>query len=143
MKKVSDILKTKGNMILSVSPDTIVYDALVLMGEKNVGALLVIDDQKLVGIFSERDYARKVILKGKTSLDTQVSEIMTEKVFIVYPEDTIERCMELMSEKRIRHLPVVQGDKVVGIISIGDVVKFIIEEQRSVIEHLKLYMAGS
>ena len=143
MGKVIDILKTKGNITLSVTPDTIVYDALALMGEKNVGALLVIENQKLVGIFSERDYARKVVLKGKTSLDTQVSEIMTEKVFIIYPEDTIERCMELMSEKRIRHLPVVQGEKVIGIISIGDVVKFIIEEQKSIIESLRLYMSGA
>ncbi len=143
MGKVRDILKTKGNTILSVTPDTIVYDALALMGEKNVGALLVIEDQKLTGIFSERDYARKVVLKGRTSLDTQVREIMTEKVFIVYPEDTIERCMELMSDKRIRHLPVVEGDKVIGIISIGDVVKYIIEEQKSIIENLRLYIAGA
>ncbi|MBD0331370.1 MAG: CBS domain-containing protein [Chitinophagaceae bacterium] len=142
MGKVKDVLSRKGNTTLSVSPDTIVYDALCLMSEKNVGALLVLENEKLVGIFSERDYARKIILKGRTSLDTQVREIMTEDVITVFPEDTIEHCMELMSEKRIRHLPVVQGDKVTGVISIGDVVKFIIQEQESVIEHLKLYMSG-
>lgn len=141
--KVKDILKAKGNTALSVTPGTIIFDALCLMSEKNVGALLVMENEKLVGIFSERDYARKIILKGRTSLDTQVSEIMTEEVFIVSPEDTIDRCMGLMSKKRIRHLPVLQGDTVVGVISIGDVVKFIIEEQETVIEHFKVYISGT
>ncbi len=141
--KVKDILKIKGNNALSVTPDTIIFDALHLMSEKNVGALLVMENEKLVGIFSERDYARKIILKGRTSLDTQVSEIMTEEVFTISPEDTINQCMGVMSGKRIRHLPVVQGDTVVGVISIGDVVKFIIEEQETVIEHFKVYISGT
>lgn len=140
--KVKDILKAKGNAVLSVTPDTLIFDALYLMGEKNVGALLVIENEKLVGIFSERDYARKIILKGRTSLDTEVREIMTPEVITVYPEETISECMILMSQKRIRHLPVVQCDKVVGVISIGDVVKYIIEEQELVIEHFKLYISG-
>jgi|SRR5687768_8072616 len=141
--KVKDILKTKGNTVLSVTPDTLIFDALYLMSEKNVGALLVMENEKLVGIFSERDYARKIILKGRTSLDTEVSEIMTEDVFTVTPEETIDQCMMIMSGKRFRHLPVVQGSKVVGVISIGDVVKFIIEEQETVIEHFKVYISGT
>ena len=120
--KVKDILKAKGNIALSIAPDTLIFDALQLMSEKNVGALLVMENEKLVGIFSERDYARKIILKGRTSLDTEVREIMTEDVFTVTPEETIDQCMVLMSGKRIRHLPVVQGSEVVGVISIGDVV---------------------
>jgi len=143
MGKVKNILKDKGEIILSVTPDTIILDALRLMSEKNVGALVVLENERLVGIFSERDYARKIILKGRTSLDTQVSEIMTEDVFTVSPEETIEGCMQLMTDKRIRHLPVVQSDKVIGVVSIGDVVRYIIEEQGSVIEHLRLYMSGS
>ncbi len=141
--KVKEILQEKGNNALSVSPNTMIFDALHLMSEKNVGALLVMENEKLVGIFSERDYARKIILKGRTSLDTQVNEIMTENVFTISPEDTIDHCMALMSEKRIRHLPVVQGDTVVGVISIGDVVKCIIKEQETVIEHFKVYISGT
>lgn len=141
--KVKDILKEKGNTALSVTPTAMIFEALQLMSEKNVGALLVIDNEKLVGIFSERDYARKIILKGRTSLDTQVNEIMTENVFTISPEDTIDHCMALMSERRIRHLPAVQGDSVVGVISIGDVVKCIIKEQESVIEHFKDYISGT
>ena len=142
MGKVKDILKRKGETILSVTSDTIIFDALRLMSEKNVGALGVIHNGKLSGIFSERDYARKIILKGRTSLDTQVREIMTPDVFTVSPNDGIDHCMQLMSENRIRHLPVLEDDTVVGVISIGDVVKFIIDEQGSIIEHLKWYMAG-
>ena len=141
--KVKDILKAKGNITLSIAPDALIFDALQLMSEKNVGALLVMENDKLVGIFSERDYARKIILKGRTSLDTEVREIMTEDVFTVTPEETIDQCMVLMSGKRIRHLPVVQGSEVVGVISIGDVVKFIIEEQETVIEHFKVYISGT
>ena len=141
--KVKDILKAKGNIYYSIAPNTLIFDALCLMSEKNVGALLVMENEKLVGIFSERDYARKIILKGRTSLDTEVMEIMTEDVFTVTPEETIDQCMILMSGKRIRHLPVVQGSEVVGVISIGDVVKFIIEEQETVIEHFKVYISGT
>jgi CBS domain-containing protein len=142
MAKVKDILKEKDGTILSVAPDNVVLDALRLMSEKNVGALVVLENERLVGIFSERDYARKIILKGRTSLDTQVSEIMTRDVFTVSPEETIERCMQLMTDKRIRHLPVEQSNKVIGVVSIGDVVKFIIEEQGTVIEHMRQYMSG-
>ena len=141
--KVKDILKRKGDAILSVAPDTVIFDALRLMSEKNVGALLVMENEKLVGIFSERDYARKIILEGRTSLDTQVSEIMTPDVITVSPEEFIEQCMQLMSEKRIRHLPVMQSNSVIGVISIGDVVKSIIEEQEMVIEHFRLYVSDS
>ena len=143
MGKVSDILKEKGDILLSVKPDTIILDALRLMSEKNVGALVVLDGERLAGIFSERDYARKVILKGRTSLDTLVKDIMTEDVFTVAPEDTIEECMQLMTKKRIRHLPVVLSNKVIGLISIGDVVKYIIEDQGMTIEYLRQYMSGS
>jgi CBS domain-containing protein len=143
MGKVKDILKEKGDILLYVTPDTIILDALRLMSDKNVGALVVLENERLAGIFSERDYARKVILKGRTSLDTVVKEIMTEDVFTVSPEDTIEECMQLMTSKRIRHLPVVQSNKVIGVISIGDVVKYIIEDQGMTIEYLRQYMSGS
>src|SRR3954469_6865223 len=112
--KVSDILNKKGSHIYSVLPGVSVYDALKLMGEKNIGALLVMEGNKLNGIISERDYARKVVLKGKTSLETLVSDIMTEKVITILPEDNLERCMELMSENHIRHIPVVKNGEVKG-----------------------------
>ena len=140
--KVKDILRVKGNAIVSVSPDTIIFDALSLMSKYNVGAVLVVDNENLVGVFTERDYARKIILKGRTSLDTSVSEIMSDELITVHPEESIAECMVLMSDKRVRHLPVVQDGHVVGIISIGDVVKFIIEEQEVVIEHFKMYISG-
>lgn len=140
--KVKDILRVKGNAIVSVNPDTIIFDALSLMSKYNVGAVLVVDNENLVGVFTERDYARKIILKGRTSLDTSVSEIMSDELITVHPEESIAECMVLMSDKRVRHLPVVQDGHVVGIISIGDVVKFIIEEQEVVIEHFKMYISG-
>ena len=115
--KVAEILKAKGNNIFSITSDYTVYDALKVMGEKNIGALLVIENQQLVGIISERDYARKIILKGKSSQDTLVKEIMTKEVISVLPDDKIDKCMELMSEKHIRHLPVMQDGLVTGIIS--------------------------
>ena len=142
MKTVSMLLESKGNDVWSASPGTTVYDALVLMAEKNVGALLVLEGGRLVGIFSERDYARKVILHGKSSRQTTVGEIMTSKVVYVRPEQTIEQCMALMTDKRIRHLPVLEGDRVIGVISIGDVVKAIISEQEFMIEQLENYIAG-
>ena len=128
--KVSDILKSKGSNVYSITSGISVYDALKVMGEKNVGALLVIEDEQLLGIISERDYARKIILRGKTSHETLVKEIMTEKVIAVAPDDNIERCMELMSERKIRHLPVVQNGRVTGVISITDVVTAIIASLR-------------
>jgi len=142
MKTVTDLLRTKGRDILSVSPEVSVFDALKAMAERNVGALLVVEEERLVGVFSERDYARKVILKGKASKEIPVREIMTSHVLYVRPEQTIEECMALMTDKRVRHLPVLEGEKLVGVISIGDVVKAIIAEQEFVIEQLQNYISG-
>lgn len=139
--KVADILKAKGNIIYSVTGSTTVYEAIKVMGEKNIGALLVLEGGKLSGILSERDYARKVVLKGKASRETSVSDIMTADVITVVPSDTIETCMELMTQKHIRHLPIVESGNVLGMISIGDVVNAIIRMQKETIEHLKSYIA--
>ncbi len=139
--KVSDILLTKGNNVYHVEESITVYEALRVMGEKNIGALLVMNGEELKGIISERDYARKIVLKGKKSTDTLVKDIMTEKVLSVSPQDSIEKCMELMSEKHIRHLPVTEGSKVVGVISITDVVTAIIALQKETINHLKNYIS--
>jgi len=138
--KVSDILNKKGNHIYHVLPDISVFEALKIMGEKNIGALLVMSNNELKGILSERDYARKVVLKGKTSLETLVSDIMTEKVITILPEDNLEKCMALMSENHIRHIPVVKNGEVKGIISISDVVTAIIESQKETIEYLQNYI---
>jgi CBS domain-containing protein len=142
MKTVADLLRGKGHTILSVSPDIPVFEALTVMAEKNVGALLVLDGDRLVGILSERDYARKVILKGKSSREIPVREIMISHVLYVRPQQTIEDCMALMTDKRVRHLPVFDGETLVGVISIGDVVKAIIAEQSFVIEQLQNYITG-
>ncbi|HNK28786.1 MAG TPA: CBS domain-containing protein, partial [Ferruginibacter sp.] len=131
----------KGNIIYSVTGSTTVYEAIKVMGEKNIGALLVLEGGKLTGILSERDYARKVVLKGKASRETSVSDIMTAEVITVMPSDTIETCMELMTQKHIRHLPIVESGNVLGMISIGDVVNAIIRMQKETIEHLKSYIA--
>jgi CBS domain-containing protein len=139
--KVSDILQKKGASIISVAGSTSVLDALKIMSEKNIGALPVIDDGKLVGIFSERDYARKVVLKGKASHDTMISDIMTASPFTITQDDTIETCMEMMSNKHIRHLPVIKDAAVSGMISIGDVVTAIIQSQKETIDHLKNYIS--
>jgi len=139
--KVSDILQSKGNNVYSVKDDITVYEALKIMDEKNVGALLVMEDQRLKGIISERDYARKIVLKGKSSQETTVKEIMAEKVITVLPEDDIEKCMGLMSGRKIRHLPVMKDDKVVGVISITDVVTAIIESQKHTIAQLENYIS--
>ena len=138
---VSDILKTKGSNVYSVTSNVTVFDAIKEMGEKNIGALLIMDDKKLMGIFSERDYARKIILKGKNSHETLVKEIMTENVISVSPADNIEKCMELMSEKKIRHLPVMDEGNVSGVISITDVVTAIIELQKETISYLHNYIS--
>lgn len=142
MSTVRDLLNAKGSAVWVTTPDTSVYEALRQMAEKNVGALLVVESEQLRGIFSERDYARKVVLKGRFSSETSVSEVMTNKVITVTPYQTIEECMELMTDKRIRHLPVLEKEKLVGLISIGDVVKNIIEEQRATINHLEGYITG-
>jgi CBS domain-containing protein len=134
LRTVSDILKLKGHETWSVTPEMTVFEALQLMADKGIGAVVVMDDGKLVGVMSERDYARKVILKGKASRDIPVREIMTEKVVTVYPDTLCTECMAVMTEKHIRHLPVVEMGKLVGVVSIGDVVKAIISEQQYVIE---------
>jgi len=141
MLKVADILKTKGSNVFSVLPDSSVYDALKIMGEKNIGALMVIENDELKGIFSERDYARKVVLVNRTSRDTMISEIMTPNVITISPTDTIDHCMEQMSQKRIRHLPVAVDGKIIGIISISDVVTAIIQMQKETISHLHDYIS--
>ncbi|MFQ5657323.1 MAG: CBS domain-containing protein [Candidatus Methylomirabilales bacterium] len=143
MKTVKQILQEKGHSIWSITPDSTVYNALKLMAEKEVGALLVVEEGSLVGIISERDYARKVILKGKSSLDTPVKEIMTPKVVYVRPGQTVEECMALMTEKHIRHLPVFEGDELIGVVSIGDLVKADIEAKVFMIKQLENYITGA
>lgn len=140
MKTISQLLQAKGREIHSIAPDTRVFDALKLMADKNVGALVVIESGRLAGIFSERDYARKVILLGKSSHDIPVREIMTGKVITVHPGQTVEECMALMTEKRIRHLPVTEGERLVGVLSIGDLVKEVIAEQEQTIKQLESYI---
>ncbi len=140
MATVRQIIDDKQQKVLSVSPDATVYDALERMAKFEVGALVVMQGDQLAGIFSERDYARKVILHGKTSRDTLVREIMTAKVVCVSPDYTTDQCMALMTDKRVRHLPVLEHMRVVGVVSIGDVVKEVISEQRFVIEQLEQYI---
>jgi CBS domain-containing protein len=140
MKTVEQILAGKAQRLLSVPPDETVFDALKMMAEHEIGALVVLDGERLVGIFSERDYARKVILFGKSSKETLVREIMTDRVLCVRPDQTVDQCMALMTDKRVRHLPVLDHKKVIGVISIGDVVKEVISEQRFMIEQLEHYI---
>lgn len=142
MHTIRHCLQNKGNHIWSIPPDAQVYDALSLMADKNIGALLVMEADRLVGIFSERDYARKVILQGKSSRETKVHEIMTKQVICVHLDQSIEESMALMTDKHIRHLPVLDNDELVGVISIGDVVKEIIAEQEFVINQLENYISG-
>ncbi len=143
MPSVSDLLQTKGHSVWSVGPDASVYAALELMAAKDVGALLVLEEGRVAGIFSERDYARKVILRGRASRDTPVREIMTAKVLYVRPEQSVNDCMALMTRHHIRHLPVLEGEALIGLISIGDVVKAIISEQEFMIEQLENYITGA
>jgi CBS domain-containing protein len=143
MGAVRNILQAKGAKIFSVTPSTTVYQALEIMVEKNVSSLMIMEDDKLLGIFTERDYARKVILKGKASRDTAIADIMTGNVITVTPDNSIDECMQIMSGKFIRHLPVVENNKVVGLVSIGDVVRFIIDEQKFIIENMEQYIGGT
>lgn len=144
METISDVLRSKGHEIVSVTPDTYVFDALKLMADKNIGAVLVIDEKgSLQGIFSERDYARKIILLGKASKNTTVQEIMTRKVFYAKAEQTIEECMALMTKNKIRHLPVLKDDELYGVVSIGDIVKSLISEKDHLIDQLEHYISGS
>ncbi|MGC9971056.1 MAG: CBS domain-containing protein [Bryobacteraceae bacterium] len=141
-ERVHTILANKGSAIWSVRPEATVYEALKLLAEKDVGALLVISEGKLTGVFSERDYARKVALMGKSSRELRVGEIMTSPVITVTREHTIEECMRIVTEHHIRHLPVVDGEELVGMISIGDLVNAIISAQAETIQHLSNYIAG-
>lgn len=142
MTSVAHLLDTKGHAVWSIAPEASVFDAIKLMAEKEVGALVVVEGERLAGIVSERDYARKVILRGRSSSETAVREIMTDKVFYVHPEQTVEECMALMTAKRIRHLPVLRGDRLDGIVSIGDLVKALIAEREVRIQQLESYITG-
>ena len=139
---ISSLLHEKASVLWSVTPDTTVFDAIRLMAEKNVGALPVLAADRLVGVFTERDYTRKVALMGKTSKETRVREIIACEIVTVTPDDSVEECMRLMTEKRVRHLPVMEGLRVVGIISIGDLVNWIISTQNAAIEQMEQYIAG-
>lgn len=140
MGKVRNILETKSKIIYSVSPDTSVYIALEVMFDKNISALLVLENNQPVGIFTERDYARKIALQGKNSRDTKMNEIMTKNLITITPDFSIEEAMRLMTEKFIRHLPVLEEEKLIGVISIGDLVKYLIEEQKFIINKLEDYI---
>lgn len=142
MGTVRILLDTKGHEILSVEPEDSVFDAIKLMSDRNIGSVLVMENNKLIGILSERDYARKVILKGRSSRDTHVKDIMSSRVVCITPEKTVNEAMAVMSDKRFRHLPVLEDDEVVGVISIGDLVKNIIKDQQFIIDQLEHYIAG-
>lgn len=142
MRTVRHVLEAKSADIFSISPDASVIDAVRQMAERGIGALLVMDGPRLVGIVSERDYARKVVLQGRASVNTPVSAIMTAQLVTVRPEDTVDRCMAIVTERRIRHLPVLRGQELVGLVSIGDLVKAVIEDQQVELDHLQRYITS-
>lgn len=142
MRTVRQLLEAKSPEIVAIGPQAPVIDAIRLMADHGIGALLVMDGPRLAGIVSERDYARKVILQGRSSLDTPVADIMTARVVSVGPADTTDHCMQVMTDHRIRHLPVLEGTAVVGVLSIGDLVKAVIEQQRQELDHLQRYIAS-
>ena len=142
LETVRSLLRGKDSRIFALGPDATVYEAIAMMAERGVGALLVVDNGRLAGIVSERDYARKVILKGKSSRETAVREIMTSQVITVTPEHTADECMRMVTQHRIRHLPVMEGDRIAGMISIGDLVKAIITNQAHTISQLSAYITG-
>ncbi|HOP60935.1 MAG TPA: CBS domain-containing protein [Candidatus Saccharicenans sp.] len=142
MITVKQMLEEKGHQVWTISPEATVFEALKIMADKDIGALIVVEKDQVVGIISERDYARKVMLKGKSSLETPVKDIMSTEIYYVGPEVSVDECMALMTEKRIRHLPVMDNGKLIGVISIGDVVKSIISTQKVTIEHLQNYIMG-
>ena len=139
---VSALLHHKGSEVWSVPPETTVFEAIKLMADKNIGAVLVMSGEKLVGVFSERDYTRKIVLQGKTSRETRVREIISTEVISVGMHHSVEECMKLMTEHRVRHLPVVEGEKVVGLVSIGDLVNWIISTQSAQIDQMAQYISG-
>jgi CBS domain-containing protein len=139
---IHEILSHKGNQVWSISPEAMVFDAIQMMADKNIGALLVTESDKLVGILTERDYTRKVALKGKSSKQTAVKEILSGQVFHVTPDHTVEECMRLMTDHRVRHLPVLESNQIVGVVSIGDLVNWIITAQSSTIHQLQTYISG-
>lgn len=141
MAKVKQILQGKGHDVWAIGPEASVFDAIEMMADKEVGALVVTQADKLVGVVTERDYARKVVLQGRSSKGTKIRDIMTSRVAYARPDQSVEDCMAMMTDKRIRHLPVMDGDKLLGIISIGDLVKAIIEEQQHVIAQLEQYIS--
>ena len=142
MRSVRQLLEAKAPEVYSIGPDAPVIDAIRLMSEKRIGAVLVMEHGRVVGILSERDYARKIVLKGRSSADTPVRAIMTSDVISVGLGDTADHCMQLITDQRIRHLPVLQGDQVMGVVSIGDLVKAVIEDQKVEIDHLQGYIVG-
>ena len=142
MRTIRQILEQKGYEVLTIDPGASVYSAIEVMAENGIGALMVMEDNRPIGLISERDYARKVTLKGHSSKDTEVREIMTTHVYCVHPEQSVEECMALMTEKRVRHLPVTEDGCLLGIVSIGDLVKSIIAEQQFIIEQLEHYICG-
>jgi CBS domain-containing protein len=139
---IASILRSKGREIWSVNPEETVYDAIALMAEKGIGALLILSEGKLVGVFSERDYARKIILQGRSSKSTRVREIMTGDPVTVTADHTVDECMRIITHHRVRHLPVLDGDRLLGVISIGDLVNAIIASQAQTIDHLHMYITG-
>ena len=140
---ISGILAQKGSTVWSIAPAAMVFDAIAMMADKNIGALPVVENDRLIGIISERDYTRKVILKGKSSKETRVEEIMTRDLVTAEPSDTVVDCMRAMTEKRVRHLPVLEGAKMVGVLSIGDLVKCLISAQAATIDNLEQYLTGA
>lgn len=142
MDTIEDLLRSKGRRVWSIAPDASVYDALALMAEKDIGALMVMEGARPLGMFSERDYARNVILKGRYSKDTTVKTVMTTRVIGVRPDQKLEECMAVMTERRVRHLPVMRGNELVGIVSMGDLVKAVTDGQRFMIDQLVHYITG-
>jgi len=142
MRTIRQVLEEKGSEVIAIEPGASVYSAIEIMAGNGIGALMVMEGTRPVGLISERDYARNVDLKGRSSIDTEVREVMTRHVYCVRPEQTVEQCMALMTDKRVRHLPVIEDDRVTGIVSIGDLVKSIIADQQFIIEQLEHYICG-
>ena len=142
MKSVRHLLSQKPSVLFSVERKTSVFEVLHLMMKENISAVLVIENEKLIGIFTERDYARKIVLQGKSSKDTDIGEVMSSNILTINPKDSVEHCMKIMTDRHFRHLPVVENDKVTGIISIGDIVRFVIEDQKKTIEQLENYISS-